>query len=46
MKYLNTFHQEAVMRKLQKIAELKKLPLKSADAVAYMKKNMQIAATM
>lgn len=46
MKYLNTFHQEAVMRKIQKIAELKKLPLKSADAVAYMKKNMQIAATM
>jgi hypothetical protein len=46
MKYLNSFHQEAVTRKLQKIAEFKKSPLSSADAVAYMKKNMQIAATM
>ena len=44
MEYLNHFHRESVERKLRKIEEFKKSPMNSEDAVAYMRRNMEIAA--
>ena len=46
MKFLNTFHEKAVMRKLRKIAESMKLPMNSEDAVNYMKLNLEAAKKM
>lgn len=46
MTYLNQFHREAVERKIRKITELRKLPMKSEDAAKYMKRNLEMAKTM
>lgn len=46
MEYLNQFHKESVERKLKKIEEFKKSPMNSDDAVAYMRRNMELAAKM
>lgn len=46
MEYLNQFHKESVERKLRKIEEFKKSPMNSEDAVAYMRRNMEIASKM
>ena len=46
MTYLNQYHKEAAERKMRKIAESKKSPMKSDDAVAYMKLNMKLANQM
>jgi hypothetical protein len=43
MTYLNQFHKEAVERKIRKITELRKVPMKSEDAAKYMKRNLEIA---
>ena len=46
MMYLNSFHKEAVLRKIRKIAESRKLPMNSIDAANYMKRNLEIAKNM
>ena len=46
MTYLNQFHKEAVERKLRKIEESMKSPMNSADAVNYMKHNVELASHM
>lgn len=46
MTYLNHFHQEASERKMRKIAALNALHMSSADAVAYMKRNLEQAKTL
>lgn len=46
MTFLNHFHQEASERKMQKIAALKASPMNSADAVEYMKRNLELAKKM
>lgn len=46
MTYLNQFHKEAVERKIWKITELRKFPMKSEDAANYMKRNMETAKSM
>ena len=46
MTYFNQFHKEASERKMQKIAESKLSPTNSADAVNYMKRNVEIANHM
>ena len=43
MTYLNHFHQEASERKMRKIAALNASPMNTADAVEYMKRNLQQA---
>lgn len=43
MTYLNQFHQEASERKMRKIAALNASPMNSADAVEYMKRNLEQA---
>ncbi len=46
MTYLNQFHKEASERKMRKIAEWEQSPMNSADAVNYMKRNVEIASHM
>ena len=46
MTYLNQFHKEAVERKMRKITELRKSPMKSEDAANYMKRNLEMAKDM
>ena len=46
MKYLNQFHKESTERKLKKIAESKKSPMRSIDAAAYMTANFERAKRM
>ena len=46
MTYLNQFHKEAAERKMRKISALRKSPMKSQDAVSYMKRNMELAKAM
>ena len=46
MTYLNQFHKEAVERKLQKIEESMKSPMRSVDAANYMKRNFEMAKNM
>ena len=46
MMYLNSFHKEAVLREIRKIAESRKLPMSSIDAANYMKRNLEIAKNM
>ena len=46
MTYLNQFHKEAVERKMRKITELRKFPMKSEDAVKYMKRNLELAESL
>ena len=46
MTYLNQFHKEASERKMRKIAESKLSPTNSADAVNYMKHNVELASHM
>lgn|GEM_PF-456068 len=43
MKYLNEFHKKSAERKMQEMQEWRKSPMKSHEAVAYMKKNMEEA---
>ena len=46
MTFLNQFHKEAVERKLRKIEESMKSPMKSIDAANYMKRNLELAKQM
>ncbi|MBO4801190.1 MAG: hypothetical protein J5545_04915 [Bacteroidaceae bacterium] len=46
MTYLNHFHQEASERKMRKIAVLNASPMNSADAVEYMKHNLEQAKNL
>ena len=46
MTFFNQFHKEATERKMRKIAESKLSPTNSADAVNYMKRNVEIASRM
>lgn len=46
MTYLNQFHKEAILRKLRKIAESMKSPMKSSDAANYMMQNFEAAKKM
>lgn len=46
MTFLNQFHQEAVERKMRKIAESMKSPMNSVDAANYMKRNFEMAKAM
>ena len=46
MTFLNQYHKEATERKIRKIAELRKSPMKSGDAVLYMKQNLDLAKSM
>lgn len=46
MIFLNQYHRESTLRKLQKIEEWKKSPMKSIDAANYMRKNFEKAKKM
>ena len=42
MTYLNQFHKEASERKVLKISPLLESPIKSEDAVKYVKRNLEL----
>lgn len=46
MTYLNQFHKEVMLRTMRKIDESEKLPMKSSDFAAYMKRNFEMAKQM
>ena len=46
MTFMNQFHKEAVERKIRKITELRKVPMKSEYAAKYMKRNLEIAESL
>ncbi len=46
MTYFNQFHKESSERKMRKIEESKRSPMKSSDAANYMKHNVEIASRM
>ena len=46
MTYLNQYHKESTERKLKKIAEWKKSPMNSSEAVNYVIRNFEMAKNM